>query len=320
MDVDGAMLPAEWQMKNAPNYYTSRQNVVWHKSPSNGRSGYIQREMTMTSDKTNLLKEGAPTKRLKKGQLEAWYVNLDESKQRKQCVEGQLKKQFLEPHRFSAVKYPTHCEGNKNCFRKLFSDCMGGGINWQAVSAHGTVGAKPGAVQKGVIANWCSHKRLFDKLKQENKTKDEKYYVILEDDVILSPRFRLSLENFIANYKGDWKFIQVDPFGKPGRQTAFLNGAVTEPSKEKKKPGDNYGMHCLVVKQSEVDSLHEYFSTHEVIPIDWIAKDVQGLITWEGNIAQNPEGHNGLEFAKPAFCADGIYQSTIAGEKEEQKK
>merc|ERR1719217_1450971 len=111
-------------MKNAPNYYTSRQNIVWHKSPSNGRSGYIQREMTMTSDKTNLLKEGAPTKRLKKGQLEAWYVNLDESKQRKQCVEGQLKKQFLEPHRFSAVKYPTSCKAeglqkaNKNCFKR----------------------------------------------------------------------------------------------------------------------------------------------------------------------------------------------------------
>ena len=42
MDVDGAMLPTAWQPRNAPNYYTSRFNLVWHKSPSNGRSGMIQ--------------------------------------------------------------------------------------------------------------------------------------------------------------------------------------------------------------------------------------------------------------------------------------
>merc|ERR1740130_977522 len=106
-------------------------------------------------------------------------------------------------------------------------------------------------VQKGVIANWCSHKRILDLLAKDNKTQEEKYYVILEDDLILSPKFRLGLENFIATY----------------------TGRVTEPGKKGEKfPGDNYGMHCLVVKQSELPTLHEYFSTHEVIPIDWIAK------------------------------------------------
>jgi GR25 family glycosyltransferase involved in LPS biosynthesis len=281
---------------------------------------------TSDSEKTNLLKDGSP-KRLKKGQMEVWYVNLDESKQRSQCIEGQLKKQFLEPHRFPAVQYPTTCGGegqakaNKNCFKREFADCMAGGINWAAVSHHGTVSAGAGAVQKGVIANWCSHKRILDLLDKDNKTDDEKYYVILEDDIILSPKFRLGLENFIATYTGKWKYIQVDPFGAEGRQVAFHNGRVTEPGKKGEKfPGDNYGMHCLVVKQSEIETLKNYFSTHEVIPIDWIAKDIPGMITWAGNIAQNPEGHNGFEFQKPAFCKDGIYKSNIAGEKEEIKK
>jgi len=317
MDVDGAMLPTSWQMRNAPNYYTSRTNLVWHKSPTNGRSGFIQREHTVTSNnKTNLLKEGQP-KRLKKGQMEVWYVNLDESQQRKQCVEGQLKKQFIEPHRFAAVKYPTHCGGakpNKNCFRKEFSDCIAGGINWAAVSHHGTISAGAGAVQKGVIANWCSHKRMLDLLAQDNKTEEEKYYVILEDDIILSPKFRLGLENFIATYPGEWKYIQVDPFGAEGRKVAFHNGRVTEPGKKgEKNPGDNYGMHCLVVKQSELPTLQNYFTNHEVIPIDWIAKDIPGMITWAGNVVQNPEGHNGFEWQKPGFCSDAIYKSNIAG-------
>jgi len=319
MDVDGAMLPTAWQPRNAPNYYTSRLNLVWHKSPKNGRSGMLE----TSSESVNLLKEGSP-KRLKKGQMEVWYVNLDTSTQRKQCIEGQLKKQFIEPHRFPAVKYPTTCGGtkpNKNCFRKEFSDCMAGGINWAAVSHHGTISAGAGAVQKGVIANWCSHKRLFDFMKKDNKTEDEKYYVILEDDIILSPKFRLGLENFIATYRGNWKYIQVDPFGAEGRQVAFHNGRVTEPGKKGEKfPGDNYGMHCLVVKQSELETISNYFSTHEVIPIDWIAKDIPGMITWAGNIAQNPEGHNGFEFQKPAFCQDGIYKSNIAGEQEEKKR
>jgi len=319
MDVDGAMLPTSWQMRNAPNYYHSKSNLVWHKSPVNGRSGFIEREQTTTSDKTNLLKAGQP-KRLKKGQMEVWYVNLDSSTQRKQCVEDQLKKQFIEPHRFAAVKYPTTCEGGKNCFKKEFADCMEGGINWAAVSHHGTVSAGAGSVQKGVIANWCSHKRILDHLAKDNVTKDEKYYVILEDDIILSPKFRLGLENFIASYPKEWKYIQVDPFGAEGRQIGFYNGKVTEPGRKGEKlPGDNYGMHCLVVKQSEIATIQNYFSTHEVIPIDWIAKDIPGMITWAGNVVQNPEGHNGFEFQKPSFCGDGIFKSNIAGFKEEKK-
>jgi GR25 family glycosyltransferase involved in LPS biosynthesis len=328
MDVDGAYLPTSWSnMRYAPNYYHSRSNLVWHKSPNNGRSGFIEREHTQTSnEKTNFLKEGIP-KRLRKGQMEVWYVNLDESKQRSQCVEGQLKKQFIEPKRFSAVQYPTKCEqtrgspANKNCFKKMFADCMEGGINWAAVSSHGTTGAAAGSVQKGVIANWCSHKRILDLFAKDNKTAEEKYYVILEDDVIISPKFRLALENFIASYPGQWKYIQVDPFGAEGRQVAFHNGRVTEPGKKGEKfPGDNYGMHCLVVKQSEIETLQKYFTTHEVIPIDWIAKDIPGMITWAGNIAQNPEGHNGFEFQKPSFCQDGIYKSNIAGETEDKQK
>jgi len=268
----------------------------------------------------------APTRSLKKkldkGQLEIWYVNLKGSTQREQCVEGQLKRQGLEPHRFNAVKYPTKCDANekspkdKNCFRKLYGDCMKGGINRQAVTAHTKPGSTPGAVQKGVISNWCSHKRILDQFANDTKASQEKYYVILEDDVIISPTFARALESFIATYPNEWKYIQVDPFGAPGTQVAFHQGQVTEPGRKgEKRPGDNYGMHCLVVKQSEVEGLLNYFSTHEVVPIDWITKDIPGMITWTPNIAQNPEGHNGdVVFAKPPYCKDGIYKSDIAGE------
>lgn len=273
-----------------------------------------------------VFREHKPPGKLKKGQLEVWFVNLDGSKERKDCMEGQLKKQFIEPHRFPAVKYPTTCDANdksaknKNCFRKLFSDCMGDGIDWTAVSAHSKPGAVPGAVQKGVIANWCSHKRILDQFLKDNQTKDEKYYVILEDDIIISPKFKRSLESFIANYPGEWKYIQVDPFGAPAKQIAFhTDGPVTEPSKTPDKKGDNYGMHVLVVKQSAVADLQKFYSTKKIVPIDWITHRVPGMITWAPNIAQNPEGHNGnIVFAKPDFCKDGIYKSNIAGETEKR--
>jgi len=282
------------------------------------KEGLEKKEESSLLEKT----EGLP-RRLKRGQMEVWYVNLEGSTERQECVEAQLKKQFIEPHRFPAVKWPK-CGPNEHCFKQQYADCMQGGINWTAVSSHGTMDKGIHAVQKGVIANWCSHKRILDHLLTQNKTSDEKYYVILEDDIILSPKFHLSLENFIANYNGKWKFIQVDPFGAQGREVNYLQGRVTEPAAPGEKfPGDNYGMHCLVVKQSEIQGLLNYFTTHEVIPVDWIAQDIPGMITWAGNIAQNPEGHNGPSFAKPSFCKDGIYKSNIAGLKEhveEEKK
>jgi len=327
------MMPSSWQMRGAPNYYASRVNLVWHKSPTQEHSGaFIQRsfpEHTVSMRQSNnFLKAGLEEKvdldrpMLHKGQMEVWYVNLPDSKERKQCLEGQLKKQLIEPHRFDAVRYPTKCEGgNKNCMRKQFSDCIQGGINWEAVSHHGTVSKGAGMVQKGVIANWCSHKRILDELATQNKTDQEKYYVILEDDVILAPNFRLKLENFIAGYtKSTWDFIQVDPFGAEGKAVAFHNGKVTAPSaKGTKIVGDNYGMHCLVVKQSKLDVIQKYFGTHEVIPIDWIAKDIPNMITWAGGVTMNPEGHNGPAFPTPAYCKAGIFKSTIAGEKENDK-
>jgi len=279
-------------------------------------------ETQASSEKVNLLKEGSEAeapKKLKRGQMEVWYVNLEASKERKQCVETQLNKQFIEPHRFPAFQWP-HCGPNEDCLRSEAPDCMAGGIDWTAVSSHGSMDKGIGAVQKGVIANWCSHKRILDQFAKDNKTGLEKYYVILEDDIILSPKFHLGLEAFIANYQGDWKYIQVDPFGKAGHEVAYYRGSVTEPgAPREKEPGDNYGMHCLVVKQSELEGLRNYFSTHEVIPIDWIAKDIPGMITWSANVVQNPEGHNGLSFAKPSYCGEGIYKSNIAGLREEPK-
>merc|ERR1712224_1028433 len=59
-------------------------------------------------------------------------------------------------------------------------------------------------------------------------------------------------------------------------------------------------------------------SSHEVIPIDWIAEQIPGMITWAGNVVQNPEGHNGPSFAQPSFCGDGIYKSNIADQRAEQ--
>merc|ERR1719160_205699 len=165
-----------------------------------------------------------------KPKIEAWYVNLKKSKDRNKCISQQLEDLGFEPYRFEAVEWPKTCSGNTACLRQKtdVADCITGGVGWGAVTVHGTKNKNSEArVQRGVLANWCSHKRLLEQYEMnKTNTKEEEYIVVFEDDVILHKDFKDRIEKFIMEYDGklndgkvmDWDFVQIDPFGSTGKQ------------------------------------------------------------------------------------------------------
>merc|ERR1719235_2087443 len=143
----------------------------------------------------------------------------------------------MTPHRWRAVTWPKQCVHNeavptdgfnidpqgkgmtgdqlKKCMRNhQLGDCIGEkGVSMGLTGVHGSKKATTSSdrLRGHVIANWCSHKRLFEHLKVRNTTKE--YFVVLEDDTILSKKFKERIDDFVQNYKEDWDSVQIDPFG-----------------------------------------------------------------------------------------------------------
>merc|ERR1719160_1361187 len=157
--------------------------------------------------------------------LQAYYVNTDKSKARAECMSRQLGEQGIESHRYKAVVMPECPDWELACMSKVVfvehKDCFKSGADLVHLFQHGS-GSQNASMKNramAVLANWCSHKRLFHELatnssndlqlatfaqqagknllrqvnpfeKNKEKTvkklgKDEKVHIILEDDAIL---------------------------------------------------------------------------------------------------------------------------------------
>jgi GR25 family glycosyltransferase involved in LPS biosynthesis len=352
MDVDGAMVPMAWQPINQPIYYNSRVPLVWHHAPhTHNLYNFLQRrsnfdaepkeqeeetpaesEEEFHKETMNLLLKKKTTAKKADIKLEAWYVNMAKSKSRKKCIERQLAEQGLSPNRYEAVIWPKTCSGNTMCLQKKSSgvaDCVEGGIAWGGVAQHGTgkdLEEKVGVIQSGVLANWCSHKRLFEQLQREklgdNTTNaEEEYILIFEDDVVLHKDFKDRVVKFIQEYDGklndgrkmNWMSVQIDPFGQTGHHLGkFDEGVISVPDKTH---GEWYGMHAWLVKKSALPKITKWMSEHKAIPIDWIPKRMSNFLAWKPHIAENPEVvHSGGHVHLPAYCdKDSMFHSEISG-------
>merc|ERR1719161_2663279 len=156
-------------------------------------------------------------------QMDVWYINMKGKKERKECITKQLLDMDPPIHglRFPALQFPD-CTAQgpfEECIKKSgYGDCIEGGIDFGATGTHGSYNSNEWAIRSAVISNWCGHKRLFQKLeedKKSRKTKPAKYAVVLEDDVILDREwFGRVIRDFATNYENkDWHLVQVDPFG-----------------------------------------------------------------------------------------------------------
>merc|ERR1719428_1798016 len=164
--------------------------------------------------------------------LKAFFVNTDKSKARAQCMTRQLNEQGIENERWSAVVMKECGDWDLGCMNDVVfnhhKDCFKSGADLIHLTQHGSSGKDDSMKHRAmaVLANWCSHKRLFQQIvrstsqqydvttlgrnffrekllnKHDDETpakaaKDDKVYIVLEDDAILKPHFAEKIQDFI---------------------------------------------------------------------------------------------------------------------------
>lgn len=256
--------------------------------------------------------------------IESWYVNLDKSTDRKDCMERQLKELKQTPNRFPAVKFPDECvsgDAPEHCLKqKGFGDCFENGIDYDSISTHGSKGTSQRKMGFHVIANWCSHKRLFEQLEKKKDQSD--YFLILEDDVILDRNWTVKvLKDFAQNYPDQsWNLLQVDPFGAKSLDDLkghFKGKPVWAPSNPVQTADackQYWGFQAVLIRSAGLPTITEWMRTHDAVPIDWLPTRMPNVLAYGGLIARNPEeaSNFGRFIAVPDFCAKSISKSTIA--------
>eukprot|EP00746_Dinoflagellata_sp_MGD_P125583 gnl/MRDRNA2_/MRDRNA2_60354_c0_seq1.p1 gnl/MRDRNA2_/MRDRNA2_60354_c0~~gnl/MRDRNA2_/MRDRNA2_60354_c0_seq1.p1 ORF type:complete len:329 (-),score=94.97 gnl/MRDRNA2_/MRDRNA2_60354_c0_seq1:27-1013(-) len=307
------------------------------------------------ADKFNPLKkfDAAATPK-KQANLKAYFVNTEKSQARSACMTRQLNEQGIENERFSAVVMKECPDFDFTCMNDVVfnhhKDCFKSGADLLHLTQHGSSGKDASMKNRAmaVLANWCSHKRLFQQIstntsskydvqtlgrnffrekllnKEPEKTaqaakKSEKVYIILEDDAILRPQFAEKVQDFIQNYDGKWDMLQVDTFGGvDGRDKIgdFKGVPVYHPGMK----GDYFGLHCMLIKESSMGKINLEMGLMPAVPVDWFPKLLKEVpdtkvLVWNPDIVRQPEMKTaGKDVTLPQYCDQSVLLSTIGGE------
>jgi hypothetical protein len=288
----------------------------------------------------------------KQSGLKAFFVNTDKSEARAECMTRQLNEQGIENERYKAVVMKECPDFDFTCMNDVVfnhhKDCFKSGADLIHLTQHGS-SAKDASMKNramAVLANWCSHKRLFNEiskntsstydvsalgksffrekiLKEDDKAaqaaKSDKVYIVLEDDAILRPEFAEKIQDFIQNYDGKWDMLQVDTFGGvDGRDKVgeFKGVPVYHPGIK----GDYFGLHCMLIKESSMAKINLEMSLMPAVPVDWFPKLLKEVpdtkvLVWNPDIVTQPEMKTaGKDVALPKYCDESVMLSTIGGE------
>merc|ERR1719160_36703 len=100
--------------------------------------------------------------------IKAFFVNLDHSKDRASCISRQLNEHRIPNARFAAMTMPTCNDFDFGCVTKSMEghkDCFKNGADLIHIFTHGSQGNQTQMrTAAAVLANWCSHKRLFQQI------------------------------------------------------------------------------------------------------------------------------------------------------------
>jgi hypothetical protein len=306
------------------------------------------------ADKFNPLKnfKGTAASPALRTNLKAYFVNTDKSEARAECMSKQLANQGIESARFKAVVMKECPDFDFVCMNDVVfnhhKDCFKSGADLIHLTQHGSSGKDASMKNRAmaVLANWCSHKRLFQEIAtntsssydvqtmaknsfrqivnkaDEKTTKDannDKVYIIMEDDSILKPDFADKIQDFIQNYDGKWDMVQVDTFGGvDGRDKVgdYKGVPVYHPGPK----GDYFGLHCILIKESSMGKINLEMGLMPAVPVDWFPKLLKEVpdtkvLAWNPDIVAQPEMKTqGKEVNLPSYCDDSVLLSTIGGE------
>jgi hypothetical protein len=259
--------------------------------------------------------------------VDVWYVNMDNAKERRSCLERQFMDMpgHVKPNRFAAVKFPDHCadatpgKGYEQCLKDAgVGDCIEAGIDYASTASHGSQMVSEGKIRNAVISNWCGHKRLFQQMENaaKNDTAHAKYAVILEDDVVLDRKYFMTvLQDFATKYENrDWDFVQIDPFGHKDKKDLlehFRGKPVFKPASDGQCSA-YWGFHAVLVKVSALHRINHWLKLNQAIPIDWLPWRMPHGLSYSALVSRNPEAAlNGNVIVLPSYCSSKVMKSTI---------
>jgi GR25 family glycosyltransferase involved in LPS biosynthesis len=311
------------------------------------QQGTVQNRVMLLKDQlmAETMENSAPVKEeLEKASYDVWYINMNKSEARKNCIERQLHDAGIEKvNRFPAVEI----RGMSNHDRKLlqkeknaekadafyldqlknlgYGDCIEGGVDFNGTMTHGSQKSNEWHLRSAIIANYCGHKRLLKQLEKDESTSD--YIVLLEDDVIIDRKwFKTVVEDFITNFdkkNKKWTMVQIDPFGYKSSEDFvghFRGKPVWKP--QFKAPCSSYwGFQAVIFRKSALPKINEYLATAPAMPIDWLQYKVDDALAFSALVARNPESLSNSNWAGekevvlPSFCAKTVMKSTIARQK-----
>jgi len=310
------------------------------------QQGMVQNKVMLLKDQL-LAEEQGPTAALKEVdpvKFDLWYINMNRSDSRKNCIERQLTEAGVESiNRYPAVEIRGMTKEGRKLLQKAksaehaeklylqqlkdlgYGDCVEGGIDFEGTMTHGSQKTNEWHIRNAVIANYCGHKRLLKEQEKNESASD--YIVIMEDDVIVDRSwFKLVIEDFIQNFdkKKKWSMVQLDPFGYKSSEDFvghFRGKPVWKP--QYKVPCSQYwGFQAVIFRKSALPKINKYLAENPAMPIDWLQYKVDDALAFSSLIARNPESLandnwvvGDKKVVLPSFCAKTVMKSTIARQK-----
>lgn len=273
--------------------------------------------------------------------FDAWYVNVQTERARDVCMQKQLGLAHVVPHRYEVDSFGACLDKDTFavCLKNQgFGDCVQGGIDWAAVSVHGTNEENNLEVASHIISNWCSHKRLFSKL--ADSAEHVQFFLILEDDAIINDTtMKPAIESFLQTHHSvDWDMVVVDPINSQvdyethnrlegGNCDAYTAGhhhgrpIWQIPRADSNASGQRVdarsclvgncsfcGAQALLVKKSSLRRIVSIMERIPALPMDWLPRHVPNAIAWKPQVAMNSVG---LNRSAPSFCSGNVLVSTI---------
>lgn len=221
-----------------------------------------------------------------KWRMKVYYVNLATSVDRKACTASQLKRLSaaaavkgitIEYERFPAVQF-SECTDPASCIQER-PRCFP--LNKTGYVHHGLKEVLEGEERthmvRGVLGNWCSHLWAIEAMTRETDAYD--FFLIVEDDVILLPRFLDSLIDLIGTRPHHWDLIAMDTFKGSGPDKGSLpsrdrfDSSSSLPLYTLTQSMNSYwGAHAWLLSSNTVTQFYGFMRNIPAVPLDWVPK------------------------------------------------
>lgn len=260
--------------------------------------------------------------------VKTYYVNVAGSESRRACSEHQLSRLQqdarnlgwkLDYERFPAVTF-QNCTKTSECIEER-PECFP--MRKAGYVHHGLIENAENSAQmvRGVLGNWCSHLRLLEHMARAKHRYH--FFLLLEDDVIITDGFALALDRFFKEMAHFWNLVALDTFGGGGRvpeQDAFGSehaGALRLNSLSSTM-NSYWGAHAWLVNAEHLQRFITFYRQTPAIPLDWVTKAAHplhlGIWAYDtGALRQRQHAGDADLSRHPAFCKDMAGSDLLGG-------